>query len=158
MNRITIRRFDVVRTANVVAALYMAIVLIFGLLFFVPFALFGGIAASRVGGSGAAIFGAGLVGSLIFVAIGVVVYGVIGWIMTAIMVALYNFVAGRVGGIRMVVDLEVPYGAPGYGGPGYPAGYGGGGYGTPQWPAPGSPGAPGGGAPTQPPGWGQPPR
>jgi hypothetical protein len=71
-----------------------------------------------------------------------VFYGVIGWIMTAIMCALYNFVAGRIGGIRVEVDVEGPYpGGPGYPyppyaiPPGYQPGYGT--QGTP-YPAPGT--------------------
>ena len=106
------------------------------------------------------MIGAGLVGGLLFAVIGIVFYGVVGWVMTAIVCALYNFVAGRIGGIRVVVDVEGPYpGAPAYGGPGYPAGYGVPAVGTPAWPAPGSPGGQGGptAPPTAPPpGWGQP--
>lgn len=150
MSRVTIRRFDVIRTANIVAALYAVIVAVFGLLVFLPFALIAGLAGSQVeGGSAIGIFGAGLVGGLIFTLFAIVIYGIMGWIMTAIMVALYNFVAGRIGGIQADVEIQGPYGMPGYGGPGYPAP----GYGTPAWPAPGSPGGP---PVAPPPGWGQP--
>ncbi len=163
LNRVTIRRFEVVRTANVVAVLYAVSVVIFGLLFVVPFVALGGLASLRGGGGVGVALGAGIAGGLVFLVLGIVVYGIMGWIGTAIACALYNFVAGRVGGIRVIVDVEDPYpGAPGYGGPGYPAGYGAPGYGAPgygapgygapPWPAPGSPGAP-----TPPPtGWGQP--
>ncbi len=71
MNRVTVRRFDVVRTANIVAALYAVIIVVTLLVFFVPFMLIGGIAgiagAGGDSGGGAAFLGAGLVGSLIFV-------------------------------------------------------------------------------------------
>jgi hypothetical protein len=155
MNRVTIRRFDIIRAANIAAVLYAVIIAVFGLLFFLPVTLLVGVAGSRVDGGGGAIAGAGIVGALLFTLFGVVVYGIIGWIMTAIMVALYNFVAGRVGGIQADVEIQGPYGMPGYGGPGYPAGYPAPGYGTPTWPAPGTPGGPGG--PAAPPaGWGQP--
>ena len=161
MNRITIRRFDVVRTANMVAALYGVIFLVVGLLFLIPFALLAGIAGSRAdGASGVGIAGAGILGGIILTLVGVVAYTVMGWIMTAILCALYNVVAGRMGGISVEADVQGPYGGgpgsivPGYPGyPGYPAGYGApGSPGTPSWPAPGSPGAP----TPPPPGWGRP--
>ena len=145
MNRVTIRRFDVVRTANVVAVLYAVAVLIVVLVFFVPFVLIARLAGMRSSGSemGGAV-AAGLVGGLLLATIGIVFYGVVGWVMTAIVCALYNFVAGRIGGIRVIVDVEGPYpGAPAYGGPGYPAGYGVPAAGSPTWPAPGSPGGTG---------------
>ena len=51
MNRLTIRRFDVIRTANVVGVLYALLFSVFGLIFLVPFALIG-IAGSGQGGNG----------------------------------------------------------------------------------------------------------
>ena len=148
MTRVTIRRFDVIRAANIAALLYAVIVAIMGLFIFVPFALIGGIAGSQVeGGMGMGIAGAGIAGALIFTLFGIVIYAVIGWVMTAIMVALYNFVAGRIGGIQADVEMQGPYGMPGYGGPGYPPP----GYGNPAWP-----GAPGGPPASPPPGWGPP--
>jgi hypothetical protein len=151
MTRVTIRRFDIIRAANIAAVLYAVIVAVFSLLFFLPFTLIVGIAGSRAGdsGMGLGIFGAGIAGALIFTLVGIVAYGIMGWIMTAIMVALYNFVAGRVGGIQADVEMSGPYGGPGFGGPGYPAP----GYGGPTWPAPGAPGGP---PASPPPGWGQP--
>ena len=146
MNRVTIRRFDVIRTANVVAVLYAVAVIIVALVFLVLFLLIAalggrGYSGSEMGG----VIGAGLVGGLLFAVIGIVFYGVVGWVMTAIVCALYNVVAGRIGGIRVIVDVEGPYpGAPAYGGPGYPAGYGVPAVGTPASPAPGSPGGQGG--------------
>ncbi len=145
MSRVTIRRFDIIRAANVVAALYAVVVAIFGLLIVLPIALLGGFAGMRGdAGSGLGVFGAGLVGGLIFTLIGILVYGILGWIMTAIVVALYNVVAGRIGGIQADVEITGFYGAPGYGGPGYPMQPA-----NPTWPAPGGPSAP-------PPGWGPP--
>ena len=156
MTRVTIRRLDIIRAANIAAVLYAVIVAVVGLLFFLPFSLLAGIAGSQTGDSGVGIglFGAGVVGALVLTLIGIVFYGITGWIMTAIMVALYNFVAGRIGGIQADVEIQGPYGMPGYGGPGYPGpGYPAPGYGNPAWPAPGA----AGGAPGPPrPGWGQP--
>ena len=150
MNRITIRRFDVVRTANIAAALYLVITLVFSLVIFLPVTLLVSVAGTQYGGNGmGAILGAGVIGVLIFAVIGGLIYAVIGWIITAIMVALYNFVAGRIGGLQVDVTIEGPM--PGYGAQapyGYPAGY-------PAQPAP--PHGPGSGQPpVPPPGWGQP--
>jgi hypothetical protein len=94
----TIRRFSVVKTATVVAVMYIVIVAIF----VIPF----GILAVAFGGrdTGAS---AGL-GFLVFGLIAAVVYGVIGWIFTAIACAIYNLVAGWVGGIEVQVDASAP--------------------------------------------------
>jgi len=125
MNRVTIRRFDIVRTATVAAVLYAVVALVFALLFFLPLTLIAGMTGVRTGaGDAGAVFGAGLVGVLLFAVFGALFYAVVGWIMTAIVCVLYNFVAGRVGGIRVEVQVEGPYpGGPGYGVPAYP-GYG----------------------------------
>ncbi len=162
MNRVTVRRFDVVRTANIVAALYAVIIVVMLLVFFVPFMLIGGLAGMAGGdsGSGIAFLGAGLIGSLVFLVLGAAFYAVIGWVMTAIMVVIYNWIAGRIGGLQIDVQVEGPWpGAPG-GYPGYPAAYPQAAPGvypayppsaTPAWPAPGSPGAPGHGTGPTPP-------
>jgi len=124
MNRVTIRHIDVIRAANIVAILYAVGVVVFGLLILVPFALIGGIAASRSEGAGS--FGIGLAGGLGFLLLGVVFYGGIGWVITAIACALYNAVATRVGGLRFVVDIEGPGPAtPLIGGQAYPPSGGG---------------------------------
>jgi hypothetical protein len=123
MNRITIRRFDIVRMANIVAAVYVVFALIFGLFIFLPILLIGGIASSQSSSGAAAIFGAGLIGGLIFYVIIVLVYAIFGWIFGAIIAAVYNFVAGRLGGLQLDVTLEGPSGG-GYPQPAYPAPYG----------------------------------
>jgi hypothetical protein len=156
MQRLTIRRFDIVRTANVVAALYALFFAVFGLIIVLPFTLVG-IAGSSTSGNGAA-FGAGLVGGLVIYVFVILFYTLIGWVTTIILLAFYNFVAGRMGGIRFVVDVEGPAGG-GY--PGYPAPY------APVYPAqPQTPSGPGWPAPghgtgpaphADPPGYGAPP-
>ena len=140
MNRVTVRRIDVVRAANIVAALYAVAVVIFGLVVFVPLALIGGLAGARGGDASATTaLGAGIAGGIVFFLIAVVFYGVIGWITTAIACALYNVVAGRIGGFQVLVDMDAPYQG------GYPAPYPGAYPGGPQaaasaapmtWPAP----------------------
>jgi hypothetical protein len=154
MNRLTIRRFDIVRTANMIAMFYVMLALVFGLFIFLPIALIGGIAGSRGDNGAGAALGVGLVGGLIFYLLIVVFYAIFGWIFGAIAAAVYNFVAGRIGGFQLDVTLQGPYGgAPGaqvpvaaY--PGYPAqGYNAypQGYApapAPSWQGPGTPGGP----------------
>ena len=118
MHRLTIARFDVVRTANIVAALYAVIVLVIGLLFAVPFAIVALVAGQEAGGPGVAT--GGVVGVLILLVLAVVFYAGIGWVMTALVCALYNALAGRIGGIRVDVQPEGPA-LMGPGGPGWPA-------------------------------------
>jgi len=98
----TIRRFSVMKTATVVAVMYVVIVAIF----IVPF----GILAIAFGGgdSGA---GAG-VSVLVFGLFAALLYGVFGWIFTAIACAIYNLAAGWVGGIEVQVDQAAPPPAP----------------------------------------------
>jgi hypothetical protein len=142
MQRITIARFDVLRTANIVAALYAVIVLVIGLLFAVPFALVA-LVAGQDAGPGVAT--GGVIGVLLLLVLAVVFYAGIGWVMTAILCALYNALAGRIGGIRVDVQPEGPA-LMGPGGPAWP---------TPAPLGPGPSSTPITGGPPQPPsGWG----
>jgi hypothetical protein len=94
----TIRRFSVVKTATVVAVIYVVIVAIF----IVPLAI---LAVAFGRGESAA---GGLVGVLVFGLLAALIYGVIGWIFTAIACAIYNLAAGWVGGIEVQVDQSAP--------------------------------------------------
>jgi hypothetical protein len=98
----TIRRFSVMKTATVVAVMYVVIVAIF----IVPFGILA-IAFGR-GDSGA---GTG-VSVIIFGLFAALLYGVIGWVITAIACAVYNLAAGWVGGIEVQVDQAAPPPAP----------------------------------------------
>ena len=98
----TIRRFSVMKTATVVAVMYVVIVAIFVIPFGILALAFGS------GDSGASTG----VGFLVFGLLAAVVYGVIGWIITAIACAIYNLVAGWVGGIEVQVDQSAPPPAP----------------------------------------------
>lgn len=98
----TIRRFSVMKTATVVAVMYVVIVGIFIIPFLILAVLFGR-------GDGAA---AGTVGLLVFGLLAALLYGVIGWIFTAIACAVYNLAAGWVGGIEVQVDQVTPPTAP----------------------------------------------
>ena len=94
----TIRRFSVFKTATVVAVMYVVIVAIFIL----PLAIL----AVAFGRGDTA--GAGVVGVLVLGLLAAVIYGVIGWIFTAIACAIYNLAAGWVGGIEVQVDQVGP--------------------------------------------------
>ena len=94
----TIRRFSVIKTATVVAVMYVVIIAIF----IIPFAILA-VAFGR-GDSSAA----GGVGVLVFGLIAALIYGVFGWIFTAIACAVYNLAAGWVGGIEVQVDQSAP--------------------------------------------------
>ncbi len=83
-----IRRFGIGQTAKVVAALYTLLGLVF-----VPVFLVAAMFSPKE-----TAFGTGLAVAL------PVLYGVMGFIFTAIACAIYNFVAGFVGGIE--VELE----------------------------------------------------
>ncbi len=83
-----IRRFGVGQTAKVVGVLYALIGVVL-----LPFVLLAAMYSPNKTG-----FGAGL-------ALAVpVLYGVLGFISTAIGCAIYNFVAGLVGGIEVELD------------------------------------------------------
>ena len=143
MTRLTIARFDPIRTANIVAALYAVIVLVFGALIAIPFGLAALVAGDQSGNAGLAAGGA--VGVLVLLVLAVVFYAGIGWVMTALVCALYNALAGRIGGIRIDVQPDGPARI-GPGGPGWPA---------PEPIAPGPVSPPITGGPPQPPsGWG----
>jgi hypothetical protein len=63
------------------------------------------------------VLAGGVVGILVFAVVGVLFYAIFGWIITAIVVALFNFVAGRIGGLQADVVFETPL--PGGTGTGY---------------------------------------
>src|SRR5688572_27684088 len=95
-----IRRFGVVKTANVAAVMYVFIVLIF----VIPIGLITLAAGAGAGGTrglGGAAAGGGI---LLLGAIAAVAYGIFGWIFTAIFCLIYNFVAGWTGGIEVQVE------------------------------------------------------
>ena len=98
-----IRRFNVVKTATVVALMYMVIVAVFAIPFFLLFA----IAGVAVNGGPTQAVGNGF-GLIVVGIVAALVYGLIGWIATAIVCLLYNFVAGLVGGIEVEVDRPEP--------------------------------------------------
>jgi len=99
----SIRRFGVVRTATIVAVMYVIIIAIF----FIPIALIGGLVGVGIGG-GASQGGAALFGILIIGVIVALFYGAVGWVFTAIACLLYNAAAGMVGGIHIQLEAVAP--------------------------------------------------
>ena len=100
---VRIRRFNVVKTATVVALMYTVIVAVVAIPFFLLFA----IAGVSVNGGPTQAVGNGF-GLIVVGIVAALVYGLIGWIATAILCLLYNFVAGLVGGIEVEVDRPEP--------------------------------------------------
>lgn len=101
-----IRRFGVVRTANLVAVMYL---IIFAVIFVPILAL-----VAALGARSGAFGGAGGVGVLIFGLVASVFYAIVGWVVTAIACALYNGVAGMIGGIEIELEaVQPPPPAPG---------------------------------------------
>lgn len=92
-----IRRIDPFQAGKVCGTLYAILGLIFGLLF----AAMGSMVTSSLSPDGAGLFGGLGLAAIIVLPL---LYGIIGFIMTIIMAALYNLVAGWVGGLR--VDVE----------------------------------------------------
>ncbi|MBA3234523.1 MAG: hypothetical protein H0T59_00850 [Chloroflexi bacterium] len=102
-----IRRFRVVKTANVVAVIYMLIIAII----FVPIvALILAFGRDQAPGGAVAVIVGG-----VFVAIA---YAIFGWIFTAIACAIYILASGWVGGIEVQIEkVEPAVAAPTWGPP-----------------------------------------
>ena len=116
-----IRRFGVMKTATVVAIMYMVIVAVF----VVPFLLLALVAAPTQGSSAMG----GIGGILVIGIIAIFGYGLLGWVFTAIAAAVYNLAARWVGGIEVEIETVAPP-------PPLPA------WGTPAPPPPTTPDAP----------------
>lgn len=96
---VRIRRFGIVQTANVVAAIYGVVIVVF----FLPIAALIVVVGrdSPFGGAGALLV---VAGGLLLAGL----YAIVIWIATAIGAALYNVVAGRVGGIEVQLESVAP--------------------------------------------------
>jgi hypothetical protein len=93
-----IRRFGVMKTATVVAIMYMLIVGVF----VVPFAVLGLLVAPSQGGAGTA-------GGIIVIGlVAIFGYGLLGWVFTAVAAAVYNLAARWVGGIEVQIETVAP--------------------------------------------------
>ena len=97
-----IRRFNAIKTATVVALMYMLIVAII----VVPFLLLFAVAGVSV--NGGPNQGGGVIAVLGLGVFLILFYGLLGWVFTAIACVLYNVVAGWVGGIEVQVEAVAP--------------------------------------------------
>ena len=104
---VRIRRFNVVKTATVVALMYMVIVAIFAIPFFLLFAV-AGVSVNGGPTQATGLFAGGIAIALV----AVLFYGLLGWVFTAIACVIYNLVAGWVGGIEVEVERAEPPPAP----------------------------------------------
>lgn len=95
-----IRRFGVIRTSNVVAFFYIVIVAVI----FVPIASIVALAVP----ANQSVGGVGAVGVLVFGLLAALLYGIFGWIFTALACLLYNFAAGMIGGIEIQLEAVPP--------------------------------------------------
>jgi hypothetical protein len=128
--KVRIRRFGVVRLANVFALMYVVIVAIIAvpiLLILLPMSV--AVPQGRTGGVPAAGI---LAGGVLITLLAMVFYGIFAWIFGALFALAYNLASRWTGGIEVEVDRfgDVPYSVP----PGYgpPAGYA-----PPGWSPPG---------------------
>jgi prepilin signal peptidase PulO-like enzyme (type II secretory pathway) len=132
-----LRRFGVVRTATVVGLMYallVGIILIPILLLVGAVSLQTDVGTTVIGepgsdlGTGTAGAGAlGIAGLLLIGLLAAVLYGIVGWVLTAIVCLLYNLVARWTGGIEVeVVQAPPPEPVPTWGptGPAAPVGPG----------------------------------
>jgi hypothetical protein len=101
-----IRRFGVIKTANVVAVLYIIVVVVI----VIPIGVLVALAGSRTnfGGTGAFAGNAAGVSVLVFGLLAAILYGIFGWIFTAIACLIYNFAARIVGGIEIQLEAVEP--------------------------------------------------
>jgi hypothetical protein len=91
-----IRRIEPVPAAKVMGTLYALLGFIIGVCVALV-SLAGGLASARLGG-----FGLGFgIGAII---VAPILYGVIGFLITLLGAALYNWAAGRVGGIQIQTE------------------------------------------------------
>jgi hypothetical protein len=95
-----IRRFGIIKTATVVAVMYMLIVAVF----VVPFLLLALVFAPTQG-SGAM---GGIAGILAFGLLAIFGYGFFGWVFTAVAAAVYNLASRWVGGIEVEIETVGP--------------------------------------------------
>jgi hypothetical protein len=126
-----LRRFGVVRTATVVALMYALLV---GIILIPILLLVGAVGLQTdVGTGGPAVVGEpgsdlgagttgpgalGLAGLLVVGLLAALLYGIVGWVVTAIVCLIYNLVARWTGGIEVqVVQAPPPEAVPAWGPP-----------------------------------------
>lgn len=98
-----IRRFGVIRTANVFAILYLLMTLVFVLPFLVILAVAGPMTVTDQFGQSSR-----LDVSPLFLLLIPLAYAVIGWIVTVLFSFLYNLAARLTGGVEMQLTGDAP--------------------------------------------------
>jgi hypothetical protein len=101
---VRIRRFGVISTSNVAAAIYFVLTLIF----VIPLALLLAAAPQAQVSTGFGSQPSLGAGAWVFLLIVPFVYGLVGWLITAIFCLLYNLAARFTGGIGVEVVREAP--------------------------------------------------
>lgn len=100
-----LKRVGVFSVARIAGVLYCALGLLIGLLFALLSTVAGGLAAAAANSGGHQLPGwFGMIFGVGAIVLFPVFYGVLGFIMAAIMAGLYNLFAGLVGGIEL--DLQ----------------------------------------------------
>ena len=98
-----LKRIDPMSAARIAGVLYAALGFIVGC-FVAVASLFGGLMGGRLGGVFGGLMGLGAIITM------PIMYGLLGFIGSLIMAALYNFLAGLVGGVDMHFEPS-PYDA-----------------------------------------------
>ena len=103
-----VRRFSVINTANTVALMYFAGFLIV----FVPIVLLLSVASVTITTGSGQQQTMDLGPGLVLVLLVPILYGLVGWVATALFCLLYNLVARFTGGIGVDVWRNIPDAAP----------------------------------------------
>jgi len=108
MNKIRIKKFDIISVAKMYAAMSLVMALIIAIpygLGIIIFSLVGAAGAAGSSGSGAlALGGFGIVGGIAMMIIFPIVNGIFGFIMGIIAALVYNIFASIVGGIAFEIE------------------------------------------------------
>ena len=114
MAQMTIRRLGVLSVAKTYGMLLFIIGLSFGVIYGLVLMIFGAAMALGPRSESSALGGAGsvVIGLLMMIVIPIF-YGILGFIMGALMAALYNLVARFAGGVQIELESATPsYAAP----------------------------------------------
>lgn len=103
----TVRRISIGSAFKVGAATYALMWVVFGGLLLLFQLAFGGLIASTGEQEALGAFGLMAGGGIIFYFIGIVLYGVLGGIGSAIAAFIYNLVATMVGGLKVEMESQM---------------------------------------------------
>jgi hypothetical protein len=113
MAEMTIRRLGVMSVAKMYALLLLIMGAIFGVIYGLVFIVFGAAVALGTKDDAGVLGGAGTIVVGLLMMIGIpIFYGIFGFIIGAIMAAVYNLVATFAGGIQIELEGATPQYAP----------------------------------------------